>query len=333
MTQPRLQLRWWLRVGISLGLLGLCLGFIQFDELARALVRTDPWLFAAAFAVNVVGTILVRAWIAYLTTQASGLVLSFPELIRINLIARFYTLALPRGAAAAVRWHHYRKGGSGHAAAALLVFENIVSICTLFLSAAVILSLEGSAAGPAGRLLLPVCWLGVAASVLALLPFLNTRCDSILRRLLQPVLKRPGRIADLIGRLLEAVSSYRGIPRRRVGLIVLVSLCGYLLFVLSAWLLAQGMVLEVELAEIAWIRSVTLLVALLPITVAGLGLRETTLIALLRDYGVTPSLAFAYAMASFGIQVLLGAVGGALETRRAFGEHKVRPAPKEPEKT
>ena len=87
--------------------------------------------------LNALGTVLIRAWTAHLTTSASGLVLGYGELVRINLIARFYTLILPRGASTAIRWQRYRRGGSGFDAAALLLFESLVSVFILFLTAAV----------------------------------------------------------------------------------------------------------------------------------------------------------------------------------------------------
>lgn len=312
------------RITISILLLLLCLSLINPAELVQAFAQINPWYFFLALILNFIGTVLVKAWIAYMTTHASGLSLRFLELIRINLIARFYTIALPRGASAAIRWHHYRKGGSGHAAATLLVFENLVSVFTLFMSAALILSIEYSHAGTTAQFLLPLAWLGTLATMFMLLPFIHRPSTLLFNRLLQPLQHRSVRISGLIEKLLSAITNYHAIPGRRIGSILLASVTGYTFFILSAWVLAEGMSLGVSLAAIAWVRSITLLVALIPITVAGIGLRETTLIALLHDYGIPASTAFAYAITSFSIQLVLGLLGALLEAHRVWANrHKV----------
>jgi len=306
------------RVAATITLLLLCLSLVNPSELAQVLIHINLWLLLAALLLNIIGTVLARAWIAYLTTRASGLTLGFTELVRINLIARFYTIALPRGASAAIRWHHYRKGGSGQAAAALLIFENMVSIFTLFLSAGVILSFETRQAGTSAQLLLPLAWLGALAAAMVLLPFMHQPSARVFQNFLQPLLNRSGRIAKPINKLLQAIQSYHDIPFRRVGSIFFVSLFGYAFFILSAFVLAEGMALGLSIAAIAWIRSITLLVALIPITIAGLGLREGALIALLSDYGISASAAFAYAITSFAIQLVLGLLGAILEAYRVL---------------
>jgi uncharacterized protein (TIRG00374 family) len=306
------------KILISASLLLLCLGFVEPAELAVALEGIGFWYFTVALALNLIGTVFVKAWIAYLTTRASGLRLRFVTLVRINLIARFYTIALPRGASAAVRWHHYRQGGSGHAAAALLVFENLVSVFMLFFGAAFVLSFEAGRAGALAQGLLPVAWLGAIGAMAALLPFLHRASARIFCRLLQPLVRRPGRLGSLVGRFLEAIDSYHSITGRQVGWIFIASALGYVFFVLAAWVLAISMSLGVGLLAIAWVRAVTLLVALVPVTVAGIGLRDAALIVLLREYGVSPGEAFAYAIASFAIQLLLGLAGALIEALRVF---------------
>lgn len=316
----RVSIPWYRRTStrlvVSVILLLICLQLVNWREMIHTLGAIDFWLFVGAFLLNMMGTVLIRAWIAHMTTQVSGLDLGFIELVRINLVARFYTIALPRGVSAAIRWHQYRKGGDGNAAAALLLFENLVSVLTLFFSAALMLLIESHAEGGVAGILLPVCWSGTVAVALVLIPFLYAPSAVFVRRLLQPLLRSPGWFSGKLEMLLIAVESYHDLPRRKVGAVFLAGVLGYVFFVLSAWVLANGMALGVGLAAIAWVRSVTLLVALVPITVAGIGLRETMLIALLREYGVSSSAAFAYAIASFSIQLLLGAMGAILEAWR-----------------
>lgn len=303
----------WFRVIASTLLLIICLNFVDSTALLRALSGVHIGYFLAAFGLNAIGTVLVRAWVAHLTTRASGLLLSYGELVRINLVARFYTIVLPRGASAAIRWQRYREGGSGHAAAALLIFENLVSIFTLFVSAAVILLIEQQYTGAMGRVLLYISWAGALLTAMMLMPFASKRCAEIFKRIFHPIIRSPGRLSDLAGRMYSAVADYQSISLRQMMTILAASLIGYIFFVLSAWVLALGMSLDISLAAIAWVRSVTLLLALVPITVAGIGLREGAFIVLLNEYGVSTSTAFAYALTSFAIQLFIGLLGAVIE--------------------
>jgi len=300
------------RVTASLVLLLICFSLVDFSELLDVLVNIDPWYFLLALALNAVGTVFIKAWIAHISTRASGLALGFGNLVRINLVARFYTIVLPRGASAAVRWHYYKKGGSGHAAAALLVFENLVSIWTLFLSSAVLLMFEYNQGGIGAEILLPISWFGLVVITVILLPFLHKKSASLFQSLAQPFVKDHGWMSGVISKLIDAIASYQALSKTRVSVIFFASLLGYVFFVLSAWILANGMEIGIGLAAIAWVRSITLIVALVPITIAGIGLRESMLITLLSGYGISASAAFAYAIASFAMQVVLGIVGGLL---------------------
>ena len=307
----------YLRIASSVVLLAACLWIVDFGEVGAAVRGLDPAMFAVAFVLNGIGTVAVRAWIAHLAAGASGIGLGPWALLRVNLVARFYTLVLPRGAAAAVRWKHYNESGAAMAASALLLFETLVSMATLFGTAAVALALVPER-GEIGRVLLPVSWACFAASAAMLLPFVHAPSARAAGAVNARVLVRSPRLAALAQRFTSAVAEYQRIPAGTIAGIVAVSLFGYALFVLSAWVLLEAMDLQVGLAAIAWIRSVTLLLALVPVSIAGLGVREVSFIAFLGEYGVTAGQAFAFSMATFAIQLLLGAIGAGLELSRVF---------------
>ena len=306
-----------LRIAASVLLLAACLWIVDVGEVVAAVRGLDPSMFAVAFVLNGIGTVAVRAWIAHLAAGASGIGLGPWALLRVNLVARFYTLVLPRGAAAAVRWKHYTERGPAMAASALLLFETLVSMATLFGTAAVALLLVPER-GDIARVLLPVSWACFAVSMVMLLPFVHAPSARAAGRVNARLLGRSPRLAALAERFTTAVAEYQRIPMATIAGIVAVSLFGYALFVVSAWVLLEAMSLPVGLAAIAWIRSVTLLLALVPVSVAGLGVREVSFIAFLGEYGVTSGQAFAFSMATFAIQLLLGAIGAGLELSRVF---------------
>ena len=67
--------------------------------------------------------------------------------------------------------------------------------------------------------------------------------------------------------------------------------------------------------NIGWVRSVVLLIGMLPVALAGFGVREGSLIAALQPYGVTAAQAVALSFLLFGRDLLSAAVGGLAEAR------------------
>jgi len=186
--------------------------------------------------------------------------------------------------------------------------------------------LEYRQGGVAAEILLPISWLGLVVVTVILLPFLHKESANLFRNLAQPFVKGQGWMSGVINRLIDAMASYQALSMTRVGVIFFASFLSYVFFVLGAWILANGMDIGIGLAAIAWVRSITLIVALIPITIAGIGLRESMLITLLSGYGISASAAFAYAIASFAIQVVLGVVGGLLAAWGMLNKNDDEPA-------
>jgi hypothetical protein len=73
---------------------------------------------------------------------------------------------------------------------------------------------------------------------------------------------------------------------------------------------------ELSYANTLWITAGAYLVALLPISVAGLGVREGTLVALAGRYGVSAEQAVAWGLLLLAGRVAIASVGGLLELAR-----------------
>ena len=69
-----------------------------------------------------------------------------------------------------------------------------------------------------------------------------------------------------------------------------------------------------------WIQGVLSLALLLPLTFAGLGIREGTLISILGILGVAPEKALALSFSILGLQIILASIGGLIEFKRGILE-------------
>ena len=79
------------------------------------------------------------------------------------------------------------------------------------------------------------------------------------------------------------------------------------------WAFAQALGLELEFATIAWMRVAVQLVLILPLSIAGLGVREFTLVGLTTAYGIAPAAAVAWSLVIFAGAVAAALLGGAIE--------------------
>jgi hypothetical protein len=88
----------------------------------------------------------------------------------------------------------------------------------------------------------------------------------------------------------------------------------HLVGVVGYWLIAQSLDMALSLPVAGWIRSAMILVTLLPVTIAGLGIREVAALVLLQHYGVGSDVAVAFSMLVFGATVVgIAILGGLIE--------------------
>ncbi|MEX2178824.1 MAG: lysylphosphatidylglycerol synthase transmembrane domain-containing protein [Gemmatimonadaceae bacterium] len=311
----RARLLFWLRLAVGVAILAAVLALVDTGRVWEALKALPPAAFALAAIVNAAGSIVVPAIITSHTLQAGSIRLPLAELVRINLVMRFYVLILPHAVTVGMRWFRYRRqAGQGWQAAALIVFERVVQFAVIVTSAFVFLLAARDGLPPELRILVPV---SAALALLALAVFLCFVSRPVFARV-EPVIGALARVAPQfvatrVQRLVEAVAGFQQLGNRRVGFVIAWSVAGHLLFVASAWIVCRAMQLPVGFVDIGWMRSAVLLLTVLPITVGGIGVREAGFAGLLYLHGADRAVALAFPLALLAIQLLIGAVGALIE--------------------
>ncbi|MFK7894728.1 MAG: YbhN family protein [Myxococcota bacterium] len=117
-------------------------------------------------------------------------------------------------------------------------------------------------------------------------------------------------------RLRSSLPMLREIAQDPVGGIQLVAISGFaiLMWILSVVLLGRGMNLSVPIMGYFEAVPLVALAAMLPITVGGIGIRETGYILLLGLYGVSETACIALGLAQYATFVMLACLGGCLFT-------------------
>jgi hypothetical protein len=301
-----------LRIAFSLALLGVVLWKIPVDAFLSHLggVQLLP-MFAAYVLVPVMGYIDANR--TKMMTDLQDMTLSVPAICRINFITSFYSLLLPGYLAGGViRWHRLaRHDGKPAQALAIVLFGRAVSTLVSVAIGFACWALDASARA------VPVYGLALAAIFVALLfgywlLFTGKQARGIADFLLRQRWV-PHILASKLGKVLHSGGRFDQLGMRRMAATVALLTVHELIGILSFYLLAVSLDMPLSFVSVGWVRCYIMLVAMLPLTMMGIGVRDGSLIVLLKTYSISPALAVSYSTVLLGRTFVLGLLGGLCE--------------------
>lgn len=320
MTRARVMLA--AKIVVSLVLAGLVVHLVPLGRVTRALASAEPLPLAA-------GMLLAPVYLWAAAAQQSLLLrghrITLPAagVFQLNLATGFYSLLMPGVlAGGAYRW--YRLSAGGAQAVEALLF--LVSSRIVELGALAILGLAAFALGrPPGAGLGTAVALGIAAAglVVAVVAVADRRLVRLARSRLpdEPV----NAVARSAGRALDALLSLGSMPRALVARMAMWLLMRHVVEVLSFALLAAAVGISLPALAVVWVRSFVVLAVMLPLSIAGIGVREAGLVMALAPYGVASEQALAFSLLLLGRMVVMGLVGGGVEAWRTLGAKRAEP--------
>jgi uncharacterized membrane protein YbhN (UPF0104 family) len=311
-TAGQRRLAWLARLAITALVLGLLFSRISFDQVLQGL----GGLRSPVLAVILANFLLIRFLVAQqmsLGLRALRLSFSIWELFRINLIAGFFSLLLPGDlVAGGYTWYRLsRPTGQVAPAGLLLVYLRLLNTATLLGLGLVGMGFDSRLVVGYGRLGLVAMLLGTG---LMAVPFFSPRAMDWLEA--QPAtlaLKQrlPARIVRPMQMAWQSIRDFHQLANLRSLLVLLgLALLAQALGVLNLALLAHAVGVNLSLAALTWVRTVFTVVQMIPLSYAGLGLREATLVVLLQAYDVPQASALALSLAVFAMIVFGGLLGG-----------------------
>ena len=287
------------KIAISAILLYFATRRINLDTIGERLSRLEPGWIAAAITISVVQTGLVAIrWrrIALLC----GAPLSAPQAIRFNLIASFFSQVLPStiGGDAARILLLARTGAGWWPATYSVLLDRFIGV--LALAALVTAGLYwsfGLIESPVGRLVL----LGIGCgSLLGGVVFLALGHWAVLTR--WTFTRRLAEMAVLARQLLFS--------RASSPFIVLSSLLIHLMTALTAWAVAQAIAAQLGYVDALVLVLPVILVATVPISIAGWGVRESALVLAFSYAGLPESDGLVVSVLFGGVLFVVGIIGG-----------------------
>jgi glycosyltransferase 2 family protein len=299
-----------LRIGVAASVLVYLFRRVRLEQVLDILRSGRSSWLAAAFVATLLLQWLAAARLRVLARR-QDLPLSTFVTFEINLASRFYGLFLPGGNIAGIAVRVLRLGktaGNYTGAGMAIAADRLAATSTLCLLGLIFWLI--------GRPDHGYTWIGMLGLTLV---GLSVPTMLVFGRGPAPFLERLAR--SRLGNWYAALARSRGLSADDLAWIFFISIAAHLIDVGVFWMLARALDLDMTIVSMGWVRSCILLSTLLPVTVAGLGLREGASILLLGLYGVSEERALAFGLLVFAITSLgLGLAGGLLEGWRGLAQ-------------
>jgi len=307
--------KWFGRIAVATILLWLVFTRVDFTKTFQTLREINPIWLIPLIALYLFNR-FIWAWQMSLGLAPLQSNFSVFHLYKILLISTFYSLVFPGGMVAGGAASLYKlssKSGKPAEAGALLAYFRIVNTLMVFAIGLVGMIFDQKLAQPSLQRMLSVIFI---LSIMVFLPLLSTRVSQFFGRILKYLLDRfriKGRPKQFIVSLWQVLSSMIELPKSTVILAFGLALVSHLLGILLYWVIAQNLNIELSIYTLGWIRTFLTVIQMLPLTIGGLGVREVSVVFLLREYGVLEAKALAFSLILFSLMVVTGVIGGVLE--------------------
>jgi glycosyltransferase 2 family protein len=302
-----------LRVGLSAAAVLVLFQVVRLEDVVRALRVVAPMGLVLAALLNF-ATRGAAAGRTYSISRAGNLPVSFSQTVQALFVANFWGLAMPGVSAGSIStvYRYHGRGAGIMQSVAVLAASRVVELLAFCLLGLIGIAVSTrTALGP--HRLITVALVGIIAL-------------GILGLVLMQRLPRRAQISGS-GALMSA-GGFLGRAREAVlaGVVVLRNLPPRALLEASGWAMLQGALdaatvlvlalalgIGIDLPQALWINALTYAAVLLPISAAGLGMREVAVLAALLPLGVDRVSALALAMLMLAMTLLNALAGAAVQ--------------------
>jgi len=291
----------------------LCLK-VQVSAIAAALKGIDLTFYMLSTLIAVASTFFI-AGKYYILIRQSPIQHSLISLIKINFISRFYALFLPSAVGREfIRWIKITRNQGGRAYfLACILFERLTSIVVLLLCGTIPLLMHATipAIEALKWRLLP--WV-VLALMLCFL-FFTFYVSAAVRSGVQSIVVRLlGRYANKLN--IASFFENFSLANLRASFYCAVtglSVAWLIFYVARLSVLIKATNLPLNTVDIAWMGALVLLLQTLPLSLAGIGLREGAYAYLFTLYKLPPENGVLIGVLFFSQMLIMAAVGGIFE--------------------
>lgn len=298
---------------VTVALLGLVFSNVDVVPVFGRLTDID-WTLASAAAVALAGQLLITAVRWHRVCALLGISVKRAQAVHLMWIGHFFSQTLPSGVGGdAVRaWLLSRLGTSIRGAVSVVFCDRIFSLGVLLLLTCLTLPLYlDRVANPEARLVLPAAFAALTAGMLTIAALGPTLLSRFARF-------RLGKTVHLMSADLQRV--FFG---SRASLVLLaLAAAGHGGLILSCFALARALDIPLAFFDCVIIIPPVMLAAVLPISIAGWGVREGAMVAGLGVLGIPMDSALSLSITFGLLQIALAIPGGILWALWTRGSNK-----------
>ena len=294
------------KIVVSIVLLLFIFYTLNIELFFKVVQQANPWWLLAALA-TIIGGVVMRSWRWHILLDAIGVRVPLSELIQIYFIGFLFNNLLPSGlggdAIRMVELNRHTERGSDTVTSVLV--DRFVGLSALQAIAIIALIVDWSAVPMAVALFTVIVFIGGLTAILLLI---NHRLYTMLQAnfgLFRKIIS-----IKFIGNMFESFQRY---SLGALGRAYLVSLLFNLMLILANFFIGTGLGADVKLTQYAIIVPITSMVLLIPISFAGLGVREEAYRQLYGQLGVPAEVAVAMSLIYYVFgNVCNGIIGGVI---------------------
>lgn len=297
-----------IKIGIGLGLLAWLVASVDFAELRRVAGQGDPWLLGAGLFMSLLSLPVFQAWRLHVLivpyTQSWG------RTLHVFFVGAFFNNLLPSnvgGDAVRLLYLQRLRGSSWGAPLALLLLHRLSGIGVILVVAGVYALFDRERVlRTFGQMTVGLPSLRALEIALALLALVALALVFMPRALRNKIF---GRIRTL---LRDCMTGVREVGAKAMTWLVVLSVGFQATRLLGFLYIVRYMGQDVGIGDLLMVMAVTAVLALVPITVGGLGVMEGSITIMLGVYGVSAPAAVAVALANRMVLLASALVGGIL---------------------
>ena len=312
LKNPKLRIA--LQLTFTIIVLILLFKSINLSTLTQILGAIKIWPLLFSLLV----TFLMRFLWAYqisITQAPMDMHFSVYAIFRIQMIATFYSLVLPGDLlAGGVSWYKLSRPGRKYVeAGALLIFFRLVQISCLVFIGLIVALWDPQIGSPEFRTLIII---GLLSIIIMWILFFSNQVIRIFDFIVSRVNWDSSFLTSLydnVEKLLNTILRFRTLGINRLIFVFGLSLIAQSLGLVYFFSLARSVDIQLPFFVIGWISTFVTIIQMIPISIAGLGIREASYAVLLNDYGISPEQAISFSITIFAVFVIVGLLGGIFE--------------------
>ena len=289
---------------------------IPISRLTSLIAQTSQNYLLAACSTFLAGQALL-SWRLMLLTDINGLNISYIKLLQVNLTSLFYKMFIPGGTITSILLRSYKLKQVGNridSTISIILFDRLLSTIGLFIGGVIFWGfykgiLPQKAWGVVFGIFLAMGGLFCCMIIITFaFQFFSSRVSS------STILDR------FQGRASAMIMFKRLDFREYLAIFVLTTFC-HLFGVATFIFLALSLNISLCMICIGWIRAAIILLTMLPISFAGLGIRDGVMVYFFHLFDLSTHEALALSFLIFIVTVILGAViGGVWELFALIGK-------------